>query len=381
MNNGKKANVMNIAIVGAAGAFGRWFTAFFQREMSARILAHDPALASNVSVEQIVREADVLLFCTPTRHSAAIIEQFAQASKMVAREQPALWLDITSIKTAPIQAMTQSDAEVVGLHPMCAAPSAPTMRGKVLIVCRERLHHWQSWFEQFLEKLQAEILELPAERHDPLMAQIQGVVHASAIAQALQIGTLPESAEQLWALRSPAYALSQASIGRILRSNAAIYQDIQFDNAYVQDALRHYIAQLQHLTDLLEQGDETARQQWRQQFDLAAEKLGANYCEQQHQQFEQLSCLLSDLAEPEDLILHLHSDRPGALRELLQLFEQQQLNLRSIHSARQLDGRVLFRIGLEQARNSAAVQSALQQIQQQDLATLVPASKSAPAQS
>lgn len=381
MNKGKKANAMNIAIVGAAGAFGCWFTAFFQREMSAQILAHDPALTDSVSIEHIVREADVLLFCTPTRHSTAIIEQFVQASKAVVREQPALWLDITSIKSAPIQAMKQSDAEVVGLHPMCAAPSAPTMRGKVMIVCRERLHHWQSWFENFLATLQAEILELPVARHDPLMAQIQGVVHASAIAQALQIGALPESAEQLWALRSPAYALSQASIGRILRSNAAIYQDIQFDNVYVQDALRGYIAQLQHLVDLLEQGDETARQQWRQHFDLAAEKLGATYCEQQHQQFEQLSCLLSDLAEPEDLILHLHSDRPGALRELLQIFEQQQLNLRSIHSARQLDGRVLFRIGLEQARSNAVVQSALRQIQQQGLATLVSTSRSAPVQS
>jgi len=55
----------------------------------------------------------------------------------------------------------------------------------------------------------------------------------------------------------------------------------------------------------------------------------------------------------------------------LQIFEQWQLNLRSIHSARQLDGRVLFRIGLEQPRTSAPVQNALNQIQKQRLATLV----------
>ena len=57
--------------------------------------------------------------------------------------------------------------------------------------------------------------------------------------------------------------------------------------------------------------------------------------------------MLADLAEATALSIHLPDDRPGALRELLQVFEQHGVNLASIHSSRTPAGEVHFRIGFE----------------------------------
>jgi len=46
-----------------------------------------------------------------------------------------------------VQAMLASQAEVVGLHPMTAPPKAPTLKGRVMVVCEARLRHWQPWVD------------------------------------------------------------------------------------------------------------------------------------------------------------------------------------------------------------------------------------------
>ena len=54
-----------------------------------------------------------------------------------------LWLDVTSIKSAPVDAMLCSHAEVAGLHPMTAPPKAPTLKGRVMVVCEARIGRWR----------------------------------------------------------------------------------------------------------------------------------------------------------------------------------------------------------------------------------------------
>ncbi|KAG1242966.1 hypothetical protein G6F68_015978 [Rhizopus microsporus] len=52
--------------------------------------------------------------------------------------------------------MLASQAEVVGLHPMTAPPKAPTLKGRVMVVCESRLQHWQPWVDALCAALQAE---------------------------------------------------------------------------------------------------------------------------------------------------------------------------------------------------------------------------------
>ena len=134
-----------IGIVGSGGAFGRWLRGFFESRMGLQVIGHDPVDAGSQTPEQLLEQADVLLFSAPIRHTPALIRDYIRQS--AGRERGKLWLDVTSIKRAPVEAMLASRADVVGLHPMTAPPKAPTLKGRVMVVCEARVDRWRAWLQ------------------------------------------------------------------------------------------------------------------------------------------------------------------------------------------------------------------------------------------
>ena len=49
--------------------------------------------------------------------------------------------------------MLESQAEVVGLHPMTAPLKTPTLTGRVVVVCEARLEAWRPWLQRLLDAL------------------------------------------------------------------------------------------------------------------------------------------------------------------------------------------------------------------------------------
>ncbi len=101
-----------VGIIGSAGAYGRWLTRFFQQHMQLKVIGHDPADPDSHTPEELLAQADVLVFSAPIRHTPALIAEYVRQS--AGRERDRLWLDVTSVKEAPVQAMLASQAEVVG---------------------------------------------------------------------------------------------------------------------------------------------------------------------------------------------------------------------------------------------------------------------------
>ncbi|WP_164075150.1 prephenate dehydrogenase [Stenotrophomonas maltophilia] len=346
-----------VGIVGSAGAYGRWLARFFQQHMQLQVIGHDPADPASHKPEQLLAQADVLVFSAPIRHTPALIADYVQQS--AGREQDRLWLDVTSVKDAPVQAMLASQAEVVGLHPMTAPPKAPTLKGRVMVVCEARLQHWQPWVDSLCAALQAECVRATPQHHDQMMALVQAMVHATHLAQA---GVLREYQPQLGDLaammpyRSASFELDTAIISRILSMNPAIYEDIQFGNPYVAPMLDRLVGQLQALQAQVGQGDDAARGWFREQL-LAAnhDAFGEPALAAGNYTFERVGYLLADLTERNALSVHLPEDRPGSLRELLHVFEQHSISLASIHSSRTPGGEVHFRIGFVAGSDPLAI--------------------------
>lgn len=336
-----------IGIVGSAGAYGRWLGRFFEQQMRLQVIGHDPADAASHTPEQLLAEADVLVFSAPIRHTPELIAEYVRRS--AGRERGRLWLDVTSVKDAPVQAMLASQAEVVGLHPMTAPPKAPTLKGRVMVVCEARLQHWQPWLDALCVALQAECVRATPQHHDQMMALVQAMVHATHLAQA---GVLREYQPQLGTLeamllyRSASFELDTAIISRILSLNPAIYEDIQFGNPHVAPMLERLVGQLRVLQAQVDQGDDMARGAFREQMLVANQAaFGAPALASGNYTFERVGYLLADLTERNAVSVHLPEDRPGSLRELLNIFEQHGISLASIHSSRTPGGEVHFRIG------------------------------------
>lgn len=338
-----------VAIVGCAGAYGRWLARFLRERMQLQVIGHDPAEAASLDPRALLQRADVVVFSTPIRDTTAIIESFAALADGIEAGQ--LWLDLTSIKQAPVQAMLRSRAEVAGLHPMAAPPKTATLKGHTMAVCRARLHHWQPWLDALLLALQADCVEIDPQAHDRAMALVQGLVHAAHMAQARVLCDLAAEAgglPGLHALRTTGHQLDLAVTGRILSGNPAIYTGIQFDNPHVPAVLARLADATAELRMAVEDGGDDARARVGEQFLHApAAWFGTDALAARSHDFERMGYLQADLQDARYLSIYLPEDRPGSLRALLDVFERLGVNLASIHSSRTPDGELHFRIGVD----------------------------------
>jgi len=354
-----------VGIVGSGGAYGRWLRGFFQSRMGLEVIGHDPVDAASQTPEQLLERADVLLFSAPIRHTPALIDAYAQRSD--GRERGRLWLDVTSIKSAPMAAMLRSQASVAGLHPMTAPPKAPTLKGRVMVVCEARVQpHWQPWLQRLYAALEAECVPATPEHHDRVMALVQAMVHASHLAQAGVLRGYAPLLGELQALmpyRSTAFELDAAVISRILSLNPAIYEDIQFGNPHAGEVLDRLLEQLQQLRAQLADGSDAARAAFRRQFlDDNRQAVGEQALRDGNYSFERLGYLLADLTDTRAMSVHLPEDRAGSLRELLHVFERHGISLSSIHSSRTPGGEVHFRMGFAQRYAPEVLDAAAREI-------------------
>lgn len=342
-----------IGIVGSAGSYGRWLRAWFARAMELHVVGSDPADPDSLAPEALIARSDVIVFSAPVRHSAALIREYARIA--AGRERGQLWMDLTSIKVAPVAAMLESQAEVVGLHPLTAPPKAPSLRGRALVVCEARLQSWRPWLERFLHALQANTVRITPDDHDRRMAVVQNMVHALHLAQANAIASVCDGAIDVQGLldcRTVGFEADVATLTRMLAGNAQLYADILLGNPHAPAALRALVEHLQSIQHLVEAGDDASLVAG--PFSRARHWFGAEAVAQGNYSFERIGYLLADLTDTRALSVHLPEDRPGSLRRLLAIFERQAINLDSVHSSRTPEGQVHFLFGF--ARETTAAQ-------------------------
>lgn len=369
-----------IGLVGSQGTYGRWLRRFLEERMHLQVVGRDPHGDTALTERALIESIDVLIFCAPIRRTPAVIRHYVEQAAGAERGQ--LWLDITSIKAAPVAAMLTSQAEVVGLHPMSAAPKSATLRGRAMVVCEARLDTWRPWLEHFLAATEADCVRADADQHDRVMALVQGMVHATHMAQGAVLRELAPAVGDVDGIRpfsSVGYELDMAVTRRILASNPAIYQDIQFENPYVAPMLERLAAHIDGLRDLVRQGDDAARERMRETL-LAQSRtyVGEQAAAEGSYAFERLGYLLADLREPRYISVFLPLDRPGSLRALLSVFEQRRINLDSIHSSRSAEGELLFRIGVSRDCDAAPLREAMQAIEAEGIGRVVEAAGTDP---
>jgi prephenate dehydrogenase len=369
-----------IGLVGSQGSYGRWLRQFFEQRMGLHVAGRDPHGDIALTERALIEAVDVLIFCAPIRQTPSVIRHYVEIAAGAERNQ--LWLDITSIKAAPVAAMLASQADVVGLHPMSAAPKSTTLRGRAMVVCEARLDKWRPWLERFLAATEADCVHADADQHDRVMALVQGMVHATHMAQGAVLRELAPAVGGFDGIRpfgSVGYELDVAVMRRILASNPAIYQDIQFENPYVAPMLERLAMHIGGLRDLVRQGDDAARTHMRETL-LAQSRayIGTEAVAEGSYAFERLGYLLADLREPRFISVFLPLDRPGSLRALLSVFEQRSVNLDSIHSSRSAEGELLFRIGVSRDADADALREAMRAIEAKGIGRIVEAAGTAP---
>jgi chorismate mutase / prephenate dehydrogenase len=252
---GLETESADIAIVGGAGAMGRWLTQFFE-DAGHRVAVVDPNAAATgrptiTDVETAARQVDVLVFATPIRSTAPLLR------RALATDTRALVFDVLSVK-APVVKILQSAAaagrRVSSIHPMFG-PSARTLSGRNLLIVSCGVPEADRAARALFERSALSLAEVPLDRHDLLIAESLGLAHAVSLLFLAALSTDPASPLELAQAASTTFHRQSSLAGMVAAEGPELYLDIQALNPHSWGLYQELRAALDRLSDIVERRD------------------------------------------------------------------------------------------------------------------------------
>lgn len=241
---------MKMLIIGGTGEMGQWFSLFFKEKgfdvsiwgKSGKTYVAERLgvrFAHNLKAE--VQISDVIIISVPIDITEQVIAEVAPLMK-----KGSLLMDLTSIKTAPMNAMMKyapENVEILGTHPMFG-PTIPNLHGQrfILTPIADRCKTWFPVIKNILEESGADIVIVSPEEHDRLVSVVQGLTHFAYITIGTTLNRLSFNVKESRKFMSPVYDIMLDFVGRILGQNPYLYAMIQMENPEVikvHDAFLH----------------------------------------------------------------------------------------------------------------------------------------------
>lgn len=238
--------IQNVVVIGGKGALGRIFVDLFERSR------YNTTIVEKDDWEQaaaVFEKADIVLVSVPINITCRVIKQLTNLS------EHCILADVTSVKTAPLQAMLDAhNGPVVGLHPMFG-PDSPGMIKQVVVVCHGRLQEQYGWLIQQMTVWGATLYESSAQEHDKAMAFIQVMRHFSSFVYGTHLAAENPNLQTLRDFSSPIYRLELAMVGRLFAQAPQLYADIIFNDPQNIALLKRFHHRFGDAITFLERGD------------------------------------------------------------------------------------------------------------------------------
>jgi len=220
-----------VGIIGGTGGIGRWFAAFFEKEghpvsISGKNRGPRPA--------EMAAACPVVIVSVPIGVTDEVIRQVGPHMK-----RDSLLMDLTSLKSEPVQAMLDSSvSEVIGLHPLFG-PSVPSLEGQNIAICPARGETWLPQVRGILEGRGAKLVETTPERHDEIMAVVQVLNHLNTLVLGLAVRQTGISREELGRFSTPLFRGKLEMIDRVF-SRPDLHAEIIKDNPHTERMIGLY---------------------------------------------------------------------------------------------------------------------------------------------
>lgn len=238
---------MKVGIIGGTGKMGRLFSGVFERAgYDVLVAGRRTELAATALAEQ----CDIVIVSVPIRDTVRVIKEIAP---VLSKDQ--ILCDLTSLKSAPVAAMLESKAQVIGLHPMFG-PTVRSLRHQTIIVCPARVESdiLESLLSLFKKEGATCTITTP-DAHDRMMAVVQGLTHFVTLTVAESIRRLGVDITKTQEFTSPVYQIELSLVGRLLSQDPDLYADILQENPYVPEVLAACRASADALSSIVTAGD------------------------------------------------------------------------------------------------------------------------------
>ncbi len=248
-----------IGIIGGTGRMGTLFRQIFE-DAGCSVEVIGRALASEY--RELARRCSVILVTVPISVTEEVIRSVAPFL-----EKDQLITDLTSIKEKPVAAMLESDAQVIGLHPLFG-PNMATIENQKLIMTPARADpETQLWLQGIFEAAGMLVHQSTPEVHDRAVAVTQGIIHLQSIAMAQMLRSMNCSLDDLLPFATPNAHATFAFMARTLSQDSSLYGGILQGNQSVEEAISAYLKAVREVGEMILQHDPEV---FREEFDKDA---------------------------------------------------------------------------------------------------------------
>ncbi len=240
----------SVAVIGGRGEMGRCLVELFS-DLGHTVMVAD--LDTRLTSEEAVAAADVVIISVPIDVTLDVIRQLGPLVR-----PEALLMDVTSIKTAPLQAMLEaSPASVVGTHPLFG-PSVHSLQGQRIVLTPGRGDEWLDWLKRMLHARGLNMLETTAEAHDRAMSVVQVLVHFSTEVMGRTLAQIGVGIDETLAFTSPIYLMELLLTARHFAQSPELYAPIQMSNPATAAVTAAFVESAQRLQQIAADQDHAA---------------------------------------------------------------------------------------------------------------------------
>ncbi|MGB7449474.1 MAG: bifunctional chorismate mutase/prephenate dehydrogenase [Ornithinimicrobium sp.] len=234
-----------VVVGGAAGMGAMWARMLSLSGYEVRVLDLEQAGRS----EELLDGAGLVVVAVPIHDTVPVIDDLPPLPP------DCLLVDLTSVKTAPMEAMLRAHpGPVLGLHPMFG-PDVDSFAKQVVACCPGRDAEASRWLVEQIRLWGARVHEVSAEDHDAAMALIQALRHFSTFAYGSHLAHEDRKLADLLALSSPIYRLELVMVGRLFAQSPDLYFDIITASQASLELIERYHRRFGQALELLRRGD------------------------------------------------------------------------------------------------------------------------------
>lgn len=345
-----------VGIIGINGRFGQLLKGFFEK-IGCSVIGSDKTKPTELSNDQVVERSGAVVFSVPIKDTPSVIR-----SVLPKIREDQMLMDVTSIKQPAVDAMLESKAQVLGLHPMFR-PEVP-FDGQTVVACPVRLTDpdWKTWAVNMLSATRAKIKWSTPAEHDMYMTTVQAIPHVGNLTSAILISEAGVSVSESLAFTSPFYRVMFSLMGRLVSQSPDLYASIVMENPETLMMLQRRIEIEHRLIQMIRDKDQAA---FEELFVQSRTHFGSNVTKEANELFMRILGVLSTLYGSNSVTLEFDQaqSRPGLLEQISGVFSRRQINLTGINSVSLDSRRLQFTISFDQSRDSNEVRRALEEIE------------------
>jgi chorismate mutase/prephenate dehydrogenase len=235
-----------IAIIGGRGGMGRCMANLFA-DLGHAVMIAD--VDTPLTPEEAARTADVVVISVPIDITVDMIRKVGPLVR-----PDALLMDVTSVKTAPMEAMLQSSrASVAGTHPLFG-PSVHSLQGQRVAFVSGRGEDASRWLHTMLEARGLTVVDTDASTHDRVMSIVQVLTHFATEVMGSTMTSLGVPLAETLRFTSPVYLMELFMTARHFAQSPDLYASIQMSNPETERITAQFLATAERL-----RADVTAR--------------------------------------------------------------------------------------------------------------------------